>query len=95
MVRRIVCMCVIVVLCAAAVGCGDTKVIDGVEYDTCGFIDATDRMNSEIAYEVVWGNVFWGIFLSELLFIPTVYFFGFSLFEPVGRKPEIKGQVPQ
>lgn len=73
-------------------GCGNTKVINGVEYDTYGLINADNKKNPNIEYEVIWGNMFWGAILAETIIAP-VYFFGFSLFEPVGPKSPIKGQV--
>jgi len=73
-------------------GCGNTKVINGVEYDTYGLINADKKKNPEIEYEVIWGNVIWGAVLVETIIAP-IYFFGFSLFEPVGPKLSTKGQV--
>lgn len=73
-------------------GCGDTKVIDGVEYDTYGLLNEDTKKNPNIQYELIVGNLVWGILLVETLFAP-VYFFGFSLFEPVGKKPPHKGEV--
>jgi len=88
---------VMVLVCFSAcglMGCGSTKSINGVEYDTYGLLNADAKKNPDIEYEVIWGNVFWGIVLSETIIAP-VYFFGFSIFEPVGKKPAIKGQVPR
>ncbi len=73
-------------------GCGDTKVIKGVGYDTYGLINEDEKKNPDIQYEPVWGNIIWGILLVETVVAP-IYFFGFSMFEPVGEKPKIKGQV--
>lgn len=73
-------------------GCASTKTIDGVEYDTYGLLNEESKRNPDVQYEVCWGNVFWGALLIETVVAP-VYFFGFSLHEPVGRKPAIKGQV--
>ena len=41
--------------------------------------------DTNIKYEVIWGNLVLGILLCETIVAP-VYFFGFSLFEPVGEK---------
>lgn len=50
--------------------------------------------NKNIEYEVVWGNVIWGALLFETIIAP-IYFFGFDLFEPVGKKGAIAGEVPK
>ncbi len=86
---------ILMICLVVLVGCADTKVIDGVEYDTYGFLSQDEKKNPDIRYEVVWGNVFWGVVLFETIVAP-VYFFGFSIWEPKGRKSDIKvkGQVP-
>jgi len=91
--NRIIALCLIVTMIGITVsGCGDRKVIGGVEYDTYGLLNQDDKKNPDIQYEVIWGNIFWGIVLSETIIVP-IYVFGFSLFEPVGPKMPIKGQV--
>ena len=95
---------VFLVLCMAVLftGCASTKVIDGVKYDTCGLIDspnvipkntlpAMNKANPNIEYKIVWGNVVWGTLLWPLI-IPSVYFFGFSMYEPVCKKG-VAGQI--
>lgn len=76
-----------ITLCAALAlsGCARPKVIGGVEYRPYGLMNADQRKNSRVEYDVVWGNVVWACILSETLIAP-IYFFGFSLFEPVGPK---------
>lgn len=76
------------------VACADTKVINGTEYDTYGILSEDDVKNPTVAYKPCWGNVFWGIVLVETIIAP-IYFFGYSLFEPVGAKPAVQGAVPQ
>lgn len=66
--------------------CGDTKVINGVEYDTYGLISADQDKNLDIEYRPIWGNIIWGSLLCETIIAP-IYFFGFSMFEPVGLLP--------
>lgn len=68
------------------------KLLGGVEYDTYGLLNQDDKKNPDIHYEVIWGNVIWGFVLAETIIAP-IYFFGFSLFEPVGPKMPVKGQV--
>ncbi len=82
----------ILLLAASLLGCGDQKVIGGIKYDTYGLMNADAKKNETIEYEVIWGNVVWGCVLCETLVAP-VYFFGFSLFEPVGPKGAVKGAV--
>jgi len=90
--KGIVVALVCALLVVTTVGCGNTMVVKNVEYDTYGLLNEDEKKNPEIEYRVIWGNVFWGIVLSETIIAP-IYFFGYSLFEPVGEKPEIKGQV--
>lgn len=76
--------------------CADTKVINGVEYGTYGLINRDEVKNQNIQniqYNMSTGNFIWGILLCESIVFP-IYFFGFSLYEPVGLKDHaIKGQV--
>ena len=79
-------------LMVSAFGCGEEKTIDGVKYGTYGLLNSNDMKNPEIEYGVIWGNVFLGAILFETIIAP-IYFFGFSLFEPVGKKQPIKGKI--
>lgn len=72
--------------------CASPKNIDNITYDTYGLLNADDKKNPNIRYEVCWGNVIWGVLLIETIVAP-IYFFGFALFEPAGKKTEVKGQV--
>jgi len=83
---------VIIVLSVALSGCGNNKVINGVEYGRYGLLNADDKKNPDIQYEIIWGNVIWGAILFATIVAP-IYFFGFDLLEPVSPKPNIKGQV--
>lgn len=78
------------------VGCGDTKIINGKEYDTYGLIDEKDKKNPNIKYELIVGNLVWSAILFETIIAP-IYFIGFSLFEPVGyissNQPQEKGVI--
>jgi hypothetical protein len=83
---------IVVVLAFIVAGCGRSKVIDNVEYETYGLLNSDKMKNDNIEYRLIMGNLIWGIVLIETVIAP-VYFFGFSLFEPVGKKVEvIKGQ---
>lgn len=73
--------------------CADPMTIEGVTYDTYGLFNESEKRNPDVEYHLCVGNVVWGIILIETVVFP-VYFFGFSLYEPIGRKGEtIKGQV--
>jgi hypothetical protein len=90
--QKIVAVALVICLMLCLAGCGDNKKIDGTTYGTYGLLDFDDMKNPDIEYRVIWGNVFWGVVLIETVIAP-IYFFGFSLFEPVGKKPAIKGKV--
>jgi hypothetical protein len=81
-----------IIVCLFGTACGDTKYIDGINYDTYGILNSDDNKNPKIKYEVIWGNVIWGSLLFGTVIAP-IYFFGFSMFEPVGRKTGVKGEV--
>jgi len=68
-------------------GCGDTKHIDGYTYDTYGLINKGEKYNPDIEYAIIVGNVIWSILLCESIITP-VYFVGFSLYEPIGKRGE-------
>lgn len=77
---------------SALAGCANTKNIDGTEYDTYGLFSKDEKKNPKIQYEIVWGNVIWGAVLCETIVAP-IYFYGFSMWEPVGKKVETIGAV--
>ena len=83
--KRIIAICMVVIFALSVTACGDTKNIDGVTYDTYGLLNEDDNKNPSIKYEVIWGNVVWGVILVETIVAP-IYFFGFSLFEPVAKR---------
>lgn len=83
--KKFICnIMVIILILSMIIACGDSKVIDGVDYETYGFINKDEVKNPKIKYQVITGNVVWGILLCETIVAP-VYFFGFSLHEPVGK----------
>jgi hypothetical protein len=73
------------VLVFAATGCGDTKQINGTVYETYGLFNKDEVRDPNVYYEIITGNVVWGIILSKTIVAP-IYFFGFSLYEPIGPK---------
>lgn len=68
--------------------CAQPMTICGTTYESYGFLSSDDKKTPGIKYELIWGNVIWGVLLAETVVAP-IYFFGFSLFEPTGRKPEV------
>ena len=73
----------------AVTGCGDNRIIDGVEYETYGLLSKEENKCDDIQYEPVWGNIVWGCLLFTTVIAP-VYFFGFSMYEPICKKGESK-----
>ena len=67
--------------------------ICGVTYDSYGMLNQDDKKNPDIQYEIVWGNVIWAALLVETVIFP-IYFFGFSIMQPIGKKPVMKGAIP-
>lgn len=77
------------VLAGLLVGCGQpqTLTIDGKikEYPTYGLFNSDEKKSDKVCYELSIGNTIWGVLLFETIIAP-VYFFGFSLFNPVSPK---------
>jgi len=84
----------IVFIFLTACGCGNTKVIDDIKYDTYGIANQTDKKNPDIEYRIIVGNVVWSCILVETIIAP-IYFICFSLYEPVGKadKNKPKGAI--
>ena len=68
-----------------------TKTINGTTYSDYGLFNPDDK-NPNVKYEPNWWNVAIGIIFFEMV-IPPIYVFGFHLFEPVGSKSSIPGQI--
>ena len=84
MKRLIVTFICIIFLVTVSIGCGSGKHIDGKYCDTYGLINKEEKCE-EVRYKTIIGNVIWGIILLETVVAP-VYFFGFSLYEPVSKQ---------
>ncbi|MCX6778963.1 MAG: hypothetical protein NTU97_01915 [Candidatus Magasanikbacteria bacterium] len=98
--KKIVSFFLISLMFLSIAGCGDDKQIclhpkdkttgvvkeDCHTFETYGLLNANDNQNPDVKYKVIWGNVFWGVALSGCFLLPTIYFFGFSMFEPVAEK---------
>jgi hypothetical protein len=89
MKKKLFVIVLIVMFASMSMGCGDTKVIKGTEYDTYGLITKSEKKNPDIEYRVIVGNVVWSVILVETLIAP-IYFLCFSLYEPVCLKSESK-----
>lgn len=84
MFKKMLSVVLAVILLFSLVACGSDKVISGVNYETKGLL-TLDEKSDKIQYKVIIGNVIWGVLLFETIVFP-VYFFGFSMYEPVGLK---------
>ena len=82
--RKILLILLVLVLLSSLSACGDSKVIEGVQYDTYGLISESSTRNPGIRYALIVGNLVWGIILVETIIAP-IYFFGYSLFEPIEK----------
>jgi len=82
--RKIMAWIMVVTLCMVMIGCGSSKTIDGVTYDTYGILNINKKADN-IKYETITGNVIWSVLLFETIVAP-VYFLGFSLYEPIEKK---------
>lgn len=84
--KRIVSMLMVIVFLVTSmsiIGCGDTKSINGKTYDTYGLFNKDDKRNSDIEYEIIYGNIVWSVLLCSTVIAP-IYFLGFSMYEPIG-----------
>ena len=66
-------------------GCASEKKIDGITYETYGFLNKDEVRNEDIHYEVSVGNLVLGCIFFETVIVP-VYVFGFDLYEPIERR---------
>ena len=76
---------VMILLSVLFMGCARELTVDGKTYKSYGLINQENDKVPTIQYEPCWGNIIWGCLLFETVLAP-IYFFGFSLFEPVGVK---------
>jgi len=78
--KKIIAMLLIISLLFVVTGCGSDKKINGVWFETKGLVTNGEK-NPCVHYDVIWGNVFWSVVLSEMIIFP-IYFVGWSIFEP-------------
>lgn len=81
MKKRFIALLLVVII---LMGCGSNMVIDGKEYETYGLFNKEEVRSSNVRYGLIMGNVVWGIVLCSTVVAP-VYFFGFSIYEPIGK----------
>ena len=62
-------------------GCADSKKINGKTYEPYGVAN-TWKADPDVQYQIVFGNVIWGILLVETIIFP-VWVVGWSIYEPV------------
>lgn len=84
---------IICALCLSLTGCNNHKTIDGVDYDVFGVLNQDEKKNPDIEYKMSVGSIVAGVLLSETIIVP-LYVALVDLWEPVGKKPSIKGAVP-
>ena len=77
-----------------AIGCAQPLEVDGVQFGSYGLANEAEMKNPDLRYEVIVGNVIWGVLLCETVIAP-IYFFGWSLYQPVGKKSpnHVPGQI--
>ncbi len=82
---------IFLVLSFLCVACGENAYIDGKQYKTKGILTMYE-MDDNIEYQLILGNVIWAVLLIYTVVFP-VYFFGFSMWEPIGVKGEVSSDV--
>ena len=55
-------------------------------------INKDDMKNPNVEYRLIPGNIIWGCLLVETIIAP-IYFFGFSIYEPIGSKTTVEKGV--
>ena len=78
---------VLFLMSTSMISCGDKKEIGDYTYDTYGFINKGEKRNPDIEYRLIIGNIGWSVILAETVIAP-IYFWGFSIYEPVGERNE-------
>lgn len=69
--------------------CADNKTIHGKTYRPYGIFNENSCKNDSIYYEVSPFAAVSGVIFAEILFIPTVYTYGYNLWEPICLKSEL------
>ena len=82
--KKLIAICIIGTL--LSLGCAHSREIDGIKYEPYGVVTEFEKSNPEIEYQLVWGNIIWGVVLFNFI-LPPLYVVGWSLYEPVGPAP--------
>jgi hypothetical protein len=90
--KKVVSLIMVIAMLFVASGCGDDMMINGRLCETYGLINEEGNKCEDARYRIIVGNFIWGIVLFETFLIAPIYFFGFSLWEPVGPKIEKKAK---
>lgn len=85
-------MMLALVLTLGLTSCADSKTINGAKYEPYGLFSQDEEKVEGIHYKISGQAVFSGIVFSGLLFIPTIYTFGYNLYEPVCTEAEFQAQ---
>jgi len=84
MIKLLISLTVIVCLASMLLGgCASDKVIDGKSYKTYGLLNKESVKDPCVNYEASMTSAVLGAVFFEMLFIPPIYVYGFSLWEPV------------
>jgi hypothetical protein len=83
--KKLIASIAMVAMLSVTTGCGSDMIINGKNETTYGLINKDEVRNPKVEYQLVVGNVIWGILLFETVVAP-IYFFCFSIYEPVGLK---------
>lgn len=86
--KKFISLFLIILLLTITFSCGNSKVINNVEYETYGFINENEIKAPNIKYKIIVGNLIWSFVLLKTIVFP-VYFIGFSLWEPVEENKKL------
>ena len=86
--KKIIAILSIIFLLMVFSGCGFDRNF-GNKYCTTYGVFNKEMKCKGVKYKVIYGNIFWAVIFSETLIIPF-YFFGFSLYEPIGLEQNME-----
>lgn len=90
--KKLICLCLLILFLISVSACGNNMTIDGKRYNTYGLLDRDEKKDPNIEYQLIVGNLILGCVFFETIIAP-IYFFGYSLWEPVGKKIKEKEEV--
>jgi hypothetical protein len=83
--KRFTSLILIIIITFTFIACGTNKTINGKKYETYGLINQEEVKDPAIKYNLIVGNIVWSVILCETVIVP-LYFFGWSLWEPIKAK---------